>query len=151
MRFRFCWNFSGKIKREDKPKLLLLLACLAKGSRRPAQIRSPLEAVRRGIPLFVNHLSHFDPEVRACASHLLGQCQDDTVSVPLVRRLDVETDPKVVATSIIFALSDIGQGDRSAFLSYLDDSDFGVRFAAAVFTAKGAFGIVPSKAINLSC
>ena len=172
----FLLELLAEDRTEDKPRLLLLLACLANGKsyhevHEPSLrflskgkdhtpdfqakaaierewVRTTSQAVRHGIPLFVDHLTHSDPEVRSSASYLLGKCQDDTVSVPLVRCLDVETEPRVVA-SVIFALSDIGQGDRSAFLSYLDDADFGVRFAAAVFTAKGASGIVPSKAINL--
>jgi len=158
---------------EDKPSLLLLLASLANGKsylevhgplrlfdgkrdtpefqRKLAVekewVRSTWEAVLRGIPLFVNHLSHSDPDVRACTAHLLGQCQDD-VAPQLAHHLNVEADSRVVA-SIILALNDLGQGDPTTVFRYLDHADFGVRFAAAVFAAKDASSAIPRKAIDI--
>ncbi len=51
--------------------------------------------------------------------------------------------------SIIFALSDLRQCDPTTIFSYLDHADFGVRFAAAICTARRVSEIVPSKAISL--
>ncbi len=91
---------------EDKPSLLLLLASLATGTsyhevhgpmslfdgKRDTPdfkkklatekdwVRSTLQAVRQGIPLFVAHLPHINHEVRSSAAHLLGQCKDDAVA-----------------------------------------------------------------------
>jgi len=98
-------------------------------------------AVREGIPLYLQGLSHLDPIVRAASAYVLA-CfpgQGGRIAPQLVRRLGMDHDP-IARASIIFSLV-VVEMDFQAKCDLLDslstgDFDPCVRLAAAMALAR---------------